>query len=213
MADLKIRLSYLDSIRGIAACVVVLHHFYLASMNDASPIVYATAFSSVSNFLAYVFGKVLAGHAAVMIFFVLSGFVLTLSLSKSPMAYVPFVIKRFFRIYPAFFFVILVSYALHYFIGVRTGTGSLWLRQAVVNPDLSFLRLIKHLIMWGTWDDIGLNSVIWSLIHEMRISLAFPFILRSIRRYGWRALLGYAIFFLLCTSYLFHATGAVAKAI
>jgi peptidoglycan/LPS O-acetylase OafA/YrhL len=200
------RLNYLDSIRGVAACVVLLSHCWLASTNFLYGGV-AVAFSSITNFIHYNVEKLLAGRAAVMIFFVLSGFVLAYSLQKNPMTYAGFAIKRIFRIYPAFLFVVLSSYALHLLIGFRHDVGSQVLREDLINTDLSVLALVKHLALLGTTDSIRLDGVIWSLVPEMRISLIFPLILLSVRKYGLRAVTGYWLFSLACTTFSFYVTG------
>ena len=51
--------------------------------------------------------------------------------------------------------------------------------------------------------------VMWSLVHEMRISLIFPFILLSIKRYKWCAVLGFWLLSVFCTVLSLHITGIV----
>jgi peptidoglycan/LPS O-acetylase OafA/YrhL len=205
------RLGYLDSIRGAAACIVVLHHCWLAyiTVSSESAGSLTAAFGSVTGFLFYFATKVLAsGRSAVIIFFVLSGFVLAYSLLKQPTSYVGYVVKRIFRIYPVFLFVILSSYALHRIIGVHHDVGSNWFRD-VVDPDLSFAVLLKHLTMWGTKGSIGLDNVMWSLVHEMRISLVFPVILFAVNRYGWRSILVCWFISVASTLWSLYTTGTV----
>src|SRR5262249_9621237 len=80
----------LQSIRGIAPCVVMLGHcasYYVA------PKWFHTAELMLAN-----------GEGAVVLFFVLSGYVLANLLSKSPLdskAIASFYLRRLFRIYPA----------------------------------------------------------------------------------------------------------------
>jgi peptidoglycan/LPS O-acetylase OafA/YrhL len=207
----KERLNYLDSVRGIAACIVVLHHCWLAFGNTVSGI--NAAFASLPTFFTYLFQKILAGHAAVIIFFVLSGFVLALSSLKQPMSYAGFTIKRIFRIYPAFVFVVLSSYALHLILGVDHDGGSEFLRNSVINADLSWVTLIKHLVLWGTQKANRLDCVIWSLVHEVRISLIFPLILLAVRKQGRRALLGFFSLSLACSTLQWSISGKIATGI
>jgi peptidoglycan/LPS O-acetylase OafA/YrhL len=135
----KARLDYLDSIRGFAALVVVLGHCWLATAPaslSSHGSLSTTVASSVTGVLFYGLAKFFeSGRTAVMIFFVLSGFVLTCSLMARPMPYVSYAVKRVFRIYPAFLIVILASYCLHYFIGIRHDTGTEYLKY-VSNPNL-----------------------------------------------------------------------------
>jgi peptidoglycan/LPS O-acetylase OafA/YrhL len=123
----KGRLDYLDSIRGIAALVVVLHHCWLgtapASFSSHNSLASITL-ASVTSILLYGLNRFFAsGRSAVIIFFVLSGFVLACSLLARRTPYVSYAVKRVFRIYPAFLFVILTSYCLHRVIGFHPSEG------------------------------------------------------------------------------------------
>lgn len=123
----------------------------------------------------------------VVLFFVLSGYVLTKSLQRSPVswsAYRQFIIKRAFRLFPLYWAGLLLAFA------VLT-----WVKFSAGEPDaagsVGFLRMSGP--CWGQWflhtallipgmdSDFALPSV-WSLMTEAKISmLAFPF-------YGWAVL-------------------------
>ena len=76
----------LDALRGIAALMVVINHFVLVG-----PLWWVT--KSPLRVLAL-------GHEAVILFFVISGFVLTLQLtSDRRVTYRDYVVKRICRIY------------------------------------------------------------------------------------------------------------------
>src|SRR5260370_27650821 len=79
----------LDSLRGVAALTFVFHHF----SRICSP--------SVVHFIDRTPLRLLAaGHQAVSLFFLLSGFVLTLPYKKNGrLNYGPFLLKRICRIY------------------------------------------------------------------------------------------------------------------
>lgn len=101
MAARHHHLPELQSIRGIAALVVLLHHclFYFAMPQGFYP-----AAETLLN-----------AHAAVIAFFVLSGYVLTLSLTRSTLSgqdIAGFLLRRGFRIYPAVWFASALSLAL-----------------------------------------------------------------------------------------------------
>src|SRR5271170_2350091 len=93
------RLDYLDSIRGIAALVVVLHHCWLGT--------------APASF---------ASHG-------------------------------------------LASYCLHRVIGVHPGAAATDFLKRESNPDLSFVVLAQHLVMFGTKEAMRLDSVMWTLVH------------------------------------------------
>lgn len=189
MPDSSARLGYLDSIRGLAALVVVLSHARMLHPSTTD-IPLSLAVHSLSGMLEYVATKIgESGRSAVLIFFVLSGFVLAYSLLNKPMSYKVYAARRFFRIYPAFCAAILLAYAAHATLpmDIEISQAMGWLR-AVVYPDMSFLALLKHLAIWGTQDSMELDSVMWSLVHEMRISLIFPLLLAMTCKGRWRSL-------------------------
>jgi len=206
------RLAYLDSIRGIAAFTVLLYHCW-ASAYDPLAGGLNVAFTSAPNLTHYLLEKALAGRAAVMVFFVLSGFVLAESLQRQPLSFGRFAVKRFFRIYPSFLCVVLASYALHSLIGVRRLPETQLVLEEIVNANLSIIALLKCLLFWGTEDVMKLDVVTWSLVHEMRISLLFPFIFRFVLRHHWRAVGFFGVASALCTFLSFFLTGKMSNGI
>jgi len=205
------RLGFLDSIRGVAVLIVVVGHCWLLN-SDAFRIAHygMGRITSISTFSLYIISKIeTSGRSAVIMFFVLSGFVLSYSLQKHPLPYLGYLIKRVFRIYPAFLFTILVSYFLHRIIGVQHEVTSEWVKSVIIDLDLTFDTLLKHLALWGTIQGQGLDAVIWSLVHEMRISLIFPFIFFVVKRYTWRSLLVFWTLSIVCTIWSLDLTGMV----
>jgi peptidoglycan/LPS O-acetylase OafA/YrhL len=74
----------------------------------------------------------MGGRFAVMLFFVLSGFVLALPyFAGTSAAYGPYLVRRFCRLYPPFAFAVLVSALLCYLLGGVALPGlSDWLTEA-----------------------------------------------------------------------------------
>src|ERR1700677_3682297 len=148
------RFVYLDSIRGIAAVMVMLQHCFMLNNADFRAAHFGIAnVTDPVNFVLYCMSKLReSGRSAVMIFFVLSGFVLAYSLQKTPMPYASYVMKRVFRIYPAFVFAILASYAIHYFVLPLNTDKAI---AGGLNSDkqiLSLTILVKHLALCGMPD-------------------------------------------------------------
>jgi len=110
-----------------------------------------------------------------MLFFVLSGFVLSLpAVNGRPQPYFTFVIRRIFRIYVPYLAAIAVSVAgAFWFHGIVT--QSAWFHQSWSEP-VSWGLVGQHLIFVGTYDTNQFDNPIWSLVQEMRISLVFPWL-------------------------------------
>ena len=153
----------LDALRGIAAMTVVLHHF--AKMYDYVP-----------NWrMSWLF----AGHEAVILFFTLSGFVLSLPFwnkgENGP--YIPYVIRRFFRIYVPYFVAgILALVGARFFLHSNVVAND-WFRHTWQN-DLTPAFIMRQVFMTG---GSALNTAFWSLGYEMQMSLIFPLLLLFLR--------------------------------
>jgi peptidoglycan/LPS O-acetylase OafA/YrhL len=88
--DTKIYYYQLDSLRFYAALSVMLGHFCLIN-GDYYLLMQPQYFFA-------------AGHEAVILFFVLSGFALTDSILNNKFIYFSYEIKRIIRIYPTYYF-------------------------------------------------------------------------------------------------------------
>lgn len=82
------RLTYIDSMRGIAALLVVLMH-------NVQPI-------AIGSVRTVIYDIVDPGKVGVVMFFAISGFVIPFSFPKGPAPLERFLISRFFRLYPAY---------------------------------------------------------------------------------------------------------------
>lgn len=179
----------LDSLRGLGALTVVLAHFQFLWATDAQPI------STILNFFSDLLESF--GYAALMMFFVLSGFVLSLpAVDGRPQPYLTFVTRRIFRIYFPYLAVLAASIA-----------GALWLHGIVTRSEwfnaswsepVSRTLVLQHLLFLGVYDALQFDSPIWTLVHEMRISLIFPllcgFVLRLKRRWSFAIAGGLTLF-------------------
>jgi len=188
------RFVELDSLRGLAALSVVLHHCRVMWETDTQP---------ASPFLRSLLSLVAPiGFEAVLLFFVLSGFVLSLpAVTGKPQRYSTFVIRRVFRIYVPYLAALAVSVA-----------GALWLHGAVTRSDwfnkswseaVNWQLVGRHLLFVGVFDTNQFDNPIWSLIHEMRISLVFPLLCALVLRIGTRRSLALALG-LSCAAILFE---------
>ena len=170
------RFRSLDSFRGLAALVVVVHHVIL-SLPDG--------IRGQLDFIEFPLG--MAGRFAVMLFFALSGFVLSLPyFAGTNLAYGPYLVRRFSRLYPPFAFAVLISAFLCWLLGGPVlPIASSWLNDPWSKPPTTGV-VLSHLLMVGIGirQSISLDGPIWSLIIEMRVSLIFPLLVLYIRRFG-----------------------------
>ena len=173
------RIHSLDAIRGLAALVVVLHHSLLSvSDGQSDPHIRWIYLSPLRLFVD--------GPGAVLIFFVLSGLVLTFTLKgRNPDTYAAFVLKRISRIYPAVVFAILVSALLQSLLGAATLPDlSRWFAFTWAKP-VSGPLLLEAASLSGF--GLSLDNPLWSLVHEMRISLVLPLLVLLASRSVWVA--------------------------
>ena len=180
------RYDELDSIRGLAALTVVLGHYY--NVYRSSEIVKIS--TENVNFLIASIIKFSplhlfwAGHEAVILFFILSGFVLSLPYygSRHEPSYTTYIVKRFLRIYVPYIVAISFS-ALLRIVFSEGGIPELtyWFNVIWVEP-ITMENIINHILLIGDYNTGTFNGVTWSLVHEMRISLVFPFVVLFLKK-------------------------------
>lgn len=159
---MKERLYFIDALRGIAALSVALFH-----IKDANHIpVIEASLPSIKTFLDY-------GHFGVPIFFVLSGFVIALSLDGIPMSLSTvgsFMIRRSIRLDPPYWVAILIAIAI-VFVKERTLSG------------FSTGQIIAHLFYMQ--ELIGykqISVVFWTLCFEFQFYLSYSLLMCSRRQ-------------------------------
>ncbi len=185
----------LESLRGIAAIAVVLTHCIGTFPINGNRAWWLSAFGDLSfaNQCLAIVGAVFNGGAAVVLFFVLSGYVLTLSLQRSGttlLGIAAFLVRRVMRLMPPMW----VSIAVFVPVVIVTPRAidprdlSAWF-QAVFDVDISGLAIIRNMLLQQT----NLNAVIWTMLVELVASvLIVPFFMvsRSGRWMGIVLLLG-----------------------
>lgn len=168
------RLEHLDSLRGIAAAIVTLGHcFFVYSELHGAGVV------------------ALLGQGAVLFFFVLSGYVLGRSLLRTPTnrpkPFVGFVVRRIFRLYPAFLFALFLCALVTLLPPLpeyKFASGqTLWFQGNAFEQSASWwffdLTLLKF----------DLIPVAWTLQVEFVCSLLLPFLIAAAPRLGKTAVL------------------------
>jgi peptidoglycan/LPS O-acetylase OafA/YrhL len=158
--DLQDRFSNLDILRGLAALAVCLFHF------DRDSLFNGTFYSEIARF----------GYLGVDVFFVISGFVIPLSLAKAGFTLQgiwAFWMARFLRLYPAYFATALLAVGLWYLSMMIPGF------RGTAQPDLGFEKVFANLTMTCDFLHQGWYVVVaWTLAIEAQyyvlVALTFP---------------------------------------
>ena len=174
----------LDSLRGLASMAVVFEHclYPLQAVGQAPWVVTVLAYTPVALFFS--------SYQAVLFFFILSGFVLAIPFygARGP-SYRGVVIKRICRIYPALWAALGLAFAGRLLVeGSLSAPRILWPNGP--HGSMRLGEVLQHLLLVGTPQNDAYDGVIWSLVHEMRISLILPLIALGIASgYGRRMIL------------------------
>jgi peptidoglycan/LPS O-acetylase OafA/YrhL len=166
------RFFRLDAVRGVAILWVVVFHIGGVCCDwhfpDAS-----SGLSLVSQGLVKLCKM---GALGVPMFFVLSGFLIHYTFSRSADPTVGnFWLRRFGRIYPPYLAALLIYAAVY---------GSFWTHRGRMD-------LLTHLCLVHTFGDrtfFGMNASFWSLAHEAQFYLLYPLLLNVRRALGMQPL-------------------------
>ncbi|MEO5615670.1 MAG: acyltransferase family protein, partial [Cypionkella sp.] len=168
-------LRALEALRGYASVIVVFHHFALAFLPGLK-----TAMDH--PVLAYSLGWLLNGMGAVYLFFLLSGFVLTLKYYQTPDVKILLsaAVKRLPRLWPSALYGTLLGYlALRFALNANSAaadlSGSDWLRSfadadQTLAPNLA-LALRESLTMFLHYRPLHYNTNLWTMLIEFYGSL------------------------------------------
>ena len=185
-----VRFETLDSLRGVAALMVVFSHccMMLPEFSDYG-LHYVMPPIERSDPLTFLFIRtplrvLWVGRGPVALFFVLSGFVLSLPwLRGRPSSYAVFAVRRFCRIYlPYIAAVAIAAVCATLLAPYRPGPQSEWFDQSNWVEPFTSAAAVSQLFMLGTHNTF--DNATWSLIHEMRISLVFPLLILPMMRWG-----------------------------
>ncbi|MEC2445370.1 acyltransferase, partial [Bacillus cereus] len=140
-----------------------------------------------------------SGNESVIIFFVLSGFVLYESIQKNYSSYGSYLLKRICRIYIPYIVAIIIAIVCQITIS-EYGISYLseWFNRSWTIKSSSSL-IAQHILLVGKYNTDAYNGVIWSLVHEMRISIIFPLILMICLRKTLRCSLLLLFSFSICS--------------
>jgi peptidoglycan/LPS O-acetylase OafA/YrhL len=187
------RLVHLEAFRGLAAMVVVVHHFLLAFTPITSG--YLSQYRDQTSLAGGAHFAFVNGRAAVVFFFVMSGFVLTqryLQLGHDRLLYVAF-LKRWPRLFMPVFVSCVIASLLwkldaYYFFEAGQRSNSSWLStlgfgNAPKGNELGLVKASTESLSVFFNGVSHFNSVLWTMQPELAGSflvMALAFVFRGL---------------------------------
>jgi peptidoglycan/LPS O-acetylase OafA/YrhL len=167
------RYAQLDALRGLAAMTVVLSHF--------------TLLSPLLRLRHTPLRLLCGGHEAVILFFVLSGFVLTLQIDRQRKpGYGEFALRRICRIYLPYLGAVAVAYVAYLLsYAGPVGWAGPWF-NGTWQSGLSNADLLRHVLFVLPFQSDRIDPIVWSLVYEMRISLIFMAVVAAVQHFPTR---------------------------
>lgn len=174
----KIKSFYLDFIRLIASLYVFTYHIGTEQINGI-------VLFSKSSFKYFWKFQDLSAHYFVIVFFVLSGFLITMSVSKPGITIKGFFIARLGRLYSVLIPSLILSFAVYLgliFMNVYTA-------EEIVNNKHLFLRFIINLTFlsqsFNFFSVPPINAPFWSISYEFMyyVIIAVMFLIKGWKKY------------------------------
>jgi len=182
-----INTSILNGIRGLAALYVLIGHarWLLWEGYREGYLLHPQSYNQASKILVSLlafFGK---GHVAVILFFVLSGFVIHYSIikrEKNKLYILDYFKRRFLRIYPPLLFCMLLTLVLDltgkyiYGYSIYFQSTPVPLINENIISNLNWITAIGNLLMvQGIYTHVwGTNGPLWSLMYEWWFYMLYP---------------------------------------
>jgi peptidoglycan/LPS O-acetylase OafA/YrhL len=207
------KIAVLHALRGIAALMVFYAHLFSVGVKDAvTPQVYVPALTGTPVAEAqralgwdYLWPEILlgktgisSGHLGVMLFFLISGFVISLSINRTdPLT---FLIRRAIRIYPTCFAAVIFTVI----------SVTVYCRLFNVPTAFSWDVILNSALLTSGWvGQGGLIPVLWSLSAEVAFYLLVALVVSLTRsKFGVREIF---IAGLICCAIIFLGASFVNK--
>ncbi len=162
------RMVALEGLRGVAAFLVVIHHYVNWLIEYTPP-------GSFQYMIYRIAGHL--GSTGVQLFFVLSGFLIHFILMSRPSKYIIFMKRRLIRIVPLAWFCITVA------IIVKAMRGPLQVPMIVGNKFADIVA--NYLLLPGVFPAKALYEVTWTLSYEMLFYALYPLLVMVYRFFGF----------------------------
>ncbi|MEY4504818.1 MAG: hypothetical protein RL154_1114 [Pseudomonadota bacterium] len=170
------RFEAIDGLRALAALIVAFGHAYRTGIlgNALDPILH----TPLAIFIA--------GDAAVLLFFVMSGFFIALPYAKGKSkGYFDFLSKRFFRIYIPYIAAVFAAVIAFELFARPSGIPqmSAWFNVLWQTPP-TIEMVLAHVLMLGEFDANIYDPVLWAMVIEIRVAFIAPFLVLFVARFG-----------------------------
>lgn len=195
------KLEKLEAIRGFAALYIVANHLVgYTILNETLPAIVRLPFRF--------------GQEAVIMFFLLSGFVIYLSESRNTSINFPrYFLKRFVRIYPILIVTFLLSIiaavvSRHHFVqnDIRVLLGNLFMLQDLdTKPGFIILPFLDNFPLWTLSYECGFYLMFYPIyiffVKEATIKLSSTYVVLGISMCGWLLYMAFPSHVFLVVSY------------
>lgn len=152
-------LAQLESLRGLGTLMVAALHCSQAGFAPQRTLRTAAGENLAGRIGVDVYRVFFNGHGALIMFFVISGFVLTRSLEAGPKKLGPvakrYFTARLFRIYPAIISTVSLLWLLYLIFG--------WMVPGVQPSAYAPMHVLRNALLWET----SIDGVMWSLQVEL----------------------------------------------
>lgn len=173
------RLTELDALRGVAAMLVLVHHALQLIPRIDHPDVPGAGFLRYTLIHLTPLRVFEFGRPAVLFFFVLSGYVLTRALLRSGSPGLgAFALQRSVRLGLPVVASVLLSVALWAAFG-DPDLPEAWRERSLFTwlvPPTA-MQVASNALLLADNETMRLNVVLWSLVHEWRLTLLLPLVL------------------------------------
>ena len=170
------RLAFADLLRGLAALIVVLGHYTLLYLTRPNIVASLTASeplpaSSVPQSLAPVLDLFNFASIGVAVFFLISGFVIPLSLEGTGIR--AYFLKRFLRIFPTYWIALAIALAVIFV------SATVWSKPI---PQTGTDYISNTFLVANAFSRPDILTVAWTLQIEIKFYLLAPFIYMALKR-------------------------------
>jgi peptidoglycan/LPS O-acetylase OafA/YrhL len=192
MSKLKVYFPNLNGLRFIAAFLVIIHH-----------IEQIKGINGIDNYWDQIPFVKIIGKLGVILFFVLSGFLITYLLlteesQNKRISIKDFYIRRILRIWPLYFFIILLAFCvlpnIHIFTVPHYGKNVIY--KDLILKIILFSLFLPNLVL-AALGIVPYASHTWSIGTEEQFYLMWPVILKAVKKFRM------ALMFFILFSYLF----------